>query len=340
MQRKQLLKGAFSLLLLVVVYTSLYYLITFISGNKILIPLNALLFPAAIYGLSLTIRGIRFTYIVNSHTFEEKSLKFSTGIVGVFASWGLNSFFPGRMGEVFRLYIGKENDEITAEETFDSIVIEKVFDFMGMSILGIFAFTSLVLGKKNSRIDQQFPLMLFALFVFCLIVVVIILNADIFTKFFSRIPYVGNSIERLLTIIKSKTKAVFTNRKILLKISSLTLTVWILDSLTFVIIVQEISSIPANVAVFSVIIGFLTFIFPILPNAAGQFESAVAFIFILLGYPGEDGFSAALYDHITKTIVALGLGIIVFLFLSVQNLVKTEKNNSRQNSVEEDKKYP
>ena len=73
------------------------------------------------------------------------------------------------------------------------------------------------------------------------------------------------------------------------------------------------TSIPLEIAVFSVLIGYLTFIFPILPNAAGQFESAVGLVFKSLGYEFTIGFNAALLDHIIKSITAVSMSILMVL---------------------------
>ncbi len=317
---RDLFRGIIYLILIVIIYYSFYYLSAYFFQYNLDLTLNTIVFVASIYFFSLSIRGVRYSKIVNVGI--EGLHKVGPAILGVYISWGVNSFLPGRVGEICRIFVAKRCDNISQEESIDSIIIEKIFDILNMTLIGLFTFL-LILNSDDVQSGNLYVVFLVSIFIFSTILVVFILNLDKFNPILNRIPLINNILVRLSNIIQKKMRLLLSDKKLLLQIFLISLTIWILDSITFYLIVRSFSDIRPSISIFIVVIGFLTFIFPVLPNGVGQFEGMVAILFTIFGYDGGVGFNAALLDHVIKTVVALILGSIA----SVVFILRTTRKN-------------
>lgn len=323
-------KHLYYLFILVLIYSILIYL----SKNKFT-PQGSIdgvyiIICIILYLTSLSIRGIRFQFLVNlEKNVDQVNYSIKLSILSVYMAWSANVFLPGRLGEVIRLFTAEKFENIPKKRIFNSILLEKLFDISSMGIIGLSSLFFISLNYKyNSEISLYFQI-LGALILFALLFVVVVIKSKLINSILLRIPRVGQLLYTLLSQLKSQTIVLLKNKTQFAKIFGLSLVIWLLDSFTFILLLSSLSIIVLEYSLFTIIIGFTNFILPILPNAAGQFEVTVALIYASFGFDFDIAFNASLWDHIIKSITALALGILAYMYVGISPFnVKKEKINS------------
>ena len=84
-----------------------------------------------VYYFSFWVRAYRWDVILS----DDKPFKMSSLISTVFIGYMANSFFPARMGDVYRSYLLGKSEGISRLKVFTSVVLERIFDGSVLVIL-------------------------------------------------------------------------------------------------------------------------------------------------------------------------------------------------------------
>jgi uncharacterized protein (TIRG00374 family) len=90
----------------------------------------------AVYYLGFPLRGYRWTLLLRGAG-TRLAVRDSTEII--FISWLVNCLVPAKLGDVYRAYLVKVNNGVSASLAFGTIFIERVFDLFAIVLLGLAA---------------------------------------------------------------------------------------------------------------------------------------------------------------------------------------------------------
>ncbi len=248
-----------------------------------------------VYLISWPLRGIRYQQILAQIGVKE-DLNFLVGCIAV--SQSANVFIPARMGDVIRAYLLKKMKNISWITGFSSLVVERMFDILAITMIGGFA----VLGLRGMLLDQWIT------DVITIAGLATVAVFGILVLFLKLRTTIGGVIDRFIREIA----VVSTNPRAFAIVFTGSLLVWLVDTLTCFVILNAFSE-PIALSMIPVIflaiaVGNLTKIFPLTPGSIGPYEAVLTGIFSLGGIDTAIGFAAAVLDHFVKNLVTLILG--------------------------------
>nr|QNO48583.1 glycosyltransferase AglD [Methanosarcinales archaeon ANME-2c ERB4] len=248
-----------------------------------------------VYLISWPLRGIRYQQILAEIGVKE-DLNFLVGCIAV--SQSANVFLPARIGDVARAYLLKKVKNISWITGLSSLVVERMFDIIAITVIGGFA----VLGLRGMLLDQ---------WVTDVITIAGLATVTVFgilVLFLKLRTTIGGVIDRFIREIA----LVSTNPRAFAIVLTGSLLVWLVDTLTCFVILnafsEQISLSMIPVIFLAIAVGNLTKIFPITPGSIGPYEAVLTGIFSLGGIDTAIGFAAAVLDHFVKNLVTLILG--------------------------------
>lgn len=127
-----------------------------------------LLAGLAVYYVSFPLRGYRWSMLLRGSG-ERVSVRDATEIL--YVSWLVNCVVPAKLGDIYRAYLLRMNQDVSLSRTLGTVFIERIFDVFAIAILGLAA------GFWSFR-DGFDPYVQFVLGVG--VVVVILLAAGVF----------------------------------------------------------------------------------------------------------------------------------------------------------------
>jgi uncharacterized membrane protein YbhN (UPF0104 family) len=248
-----------------------------------------------VYLVSWPLRGIRYQQILAQIGVKE-NLNFLVGCIAV--SQSANVFLPARIGDVARAYLLKKMKNISWITGLSSLVVERMFDILAITVIGGFA----VLGLRGMLLDQWITeVITIAGFATVTVFVLLVL----FLKFRTTIGGVAARFIKEIAVVSTNPRAfaiVFTG----------SLLVWLVDILTCFVILNAFSETVSYsmipIVFLAIAVGNLTKIVPITPGSIGPYEAVLTGIFSLGGIDTAIGFAAAVLDHFVKNLVTLILG--------------------------------
>src|SRR6187549_1748180 len=95
-----------------------------------------LLLASIVYYIGFPLRGYRWVLLLRGAGTNIR-LRDSTEII--FISWLVNCLVPAKLGDVYRAYLVKVNNGVSASLAFGTIFIERVFDLFAIVLLGLAA---------------------------------------------------------------------------------------------------------------------------------------------------------------------------------------------------------
>jgi len=95
-----------------------------------------LLAALGVYYLGFPLRGYRWKLLLKG-TGTEISTRDSTEII--FISWLVNCLVPAKLGDVYRAYLLRLNEDVSLSRTFGTVFIERIFDLFAIVLLGLAA---------------------------------------------------------------------------------------------------------------------------------------------------------------------------------------------------------
>ncbi|MEA1944785.1 MAG: lysylphosphatidylglycerol synthase transmembrane domain-containing protein [Euryarchaeota archaeon] len=259
-----------------------------------------ILLSIPIYLVSWPLRGVRYQQILMQMNYREK-LNFLVGCI--FLSQSANVVLPARIGDVARAYILKKMKNIPFSTALSSLVVERIFDVLAITLIGGFA----IWAARGLLIDRWITDLVTIAGLGMLIAFVVMI---VFLRSYTKI---GGAITRFAREIALAS----TNPRTFAIILASSLLIWFFDILTCFVILnafpETVSTpmIPMIALVFlAITVGNLTKIFPITPGAIGTYEAVLTAIFSLGGIDPSIGFAAAVLDHAVKNSMTLIFGSV------------------------------
>ena len=308
-RRKRVLIGVATLLLLI----SMVFIVDFVSliQKFITIGIIGLIFFAIIYTIGFLIRAYKLKLIFKGINID---IGFSTSFFSTGAGLIVNDLAPGKIGDIVRIFIIKDQENLILSESVAGIAIERILDFILIFIISCFALLFLYIsnyGETSTKALLGLNIQIFLAFGVIFIVGILIALALLIYKtefiigLIDRIlPKIADYLNRFVRNFKEGIKKFSEHRRILLITILLGIPTWIVDGfiviLFFYILGYQVNML---VIILSTVLINLSKTFPITPGGWGISENVGA-LFIFFFYPEIlfiEILSIFIIDHFLRT---------------------------------------
>lgn len=304
-----------TLLLTVVVFLILILFINpqvfFQEVSTISLPILVLV--VVLFVIDLFLRVVRWWVLLLT---QEHRIPFRSLVSPIMVSAFLNVLIPARAGEVVRLYALREKHDVRYSVGLSVIVVEQVINLLSLVLVAAGALgLVLLLGVSLSYevLDILTPIAFIGMvgLVGCLVVLLVV-DPLFFSPLLRLLPQkITSKAESMLKTFAFGLKILRGNWLILGAGVASSAVIWIIEG--FIIWLLAIEFInpdyELSIAFLASTFGNMTFMFPILPGAAGQYEAVVAIILTLSPlYASKNGVLVAVLDRLVKTGVMAILG--------------------------------
>jgi uncharacterized protein (TIRG00374 family) len=314
--------GAATLLLLLAVVLSPYYLdIDLLVTRLTSVSLPFVGLAMVVYLLSLPVRGIRYSRILNMMR-ERVDIPLSTGAICI--SQTANFVVPARAGDAVRAYIVKSRQNVDYPTGFASLFVERVFDLttiVGLATVG----TGLLLllgdnlydrivgavlsGPSAARVSLTVATGVAVVTAITIVTVVYTSrnNKTYLTALQTCIdgyPYLEQITEHFQQF-GSDVQRIVDKPRIIGAVLVFGLLVWLLDIATALVVFHAfdvpITMHLAVVAIVAVSVGNLSKVLPLTPGGIGLYEGVfTAFVLAVTQLSPETALGIAVTDHAIK----------------------------------------
>lgn len=289
-KRKRILIGIVTIFLIVL----MLFIVDFpkiIKKIKLIGFWGTFLFVLA-YSLAFLFRSTKLKLIFKG---IDTNINFSTSYFSTGASFVINDFTPGKLGDVAKIFIIKDQEELLLSESVAGIAIERILDLIFLFIIScgslVYLYISSFGEKENIEIlgqDIQFYLIIGAILIigFIILLILVFYKTENILKIINRISAkLSNYMERFLGNFKRGMKNFKNHKKELLYVVLLGIPTWISDALIISIFFYILGyKLNIFILVLAMILLFFSKTFPITPGGWGISENIGA-LFILIFYP-------------------------------------------------------
>ncbi|MFZ1128694.1 lysylphosphatidylglycerol synthase transmembrane domain-containing protein [Methanoregula sp.] len=221
----------------------------------------------------------------------------------VFISQTVNVIVPARLGDFVRIFILKHDYNTTYSEGISSIVVERVFDIIAISVLGAVSLWFV------PNVPSWFKL---------IIIVPLALGFGflVFLIFAGKLTTQNRYVRFILTMLEEIRRASLSVRSMVI-LGASSIVIWIIDILVcYAVVAMFEQQIPFAVIVLAIVIGNLVKAVPITPGGIGTYEIAVATTFYeIAGVAYAVAFLIAVVDDLIKNLVTLAGGVVSIYYL-------------------------
>jgi uncharacterized protein (TIRG00374 family) len=241
-------------------------------------------------------------------------IKYSTSYFSIGAAFGINDLTPGKVGDLAKIFIIKDQEDIKLSESVAGIAIERVLDLILLFIISCLALVYLYFGNINGTgniiiLGQsiQFYLIIGAFLILAVLIFFILLIYK--TKFVLKIinkisKKLGYYLERFLFNFKLGIKKFKDHKRQLVYIIMLGFPSWFFDASIIIIFFYFLGyNLNILVLILASILLFFSKTFPITPGGWGISENIGA-LFIFIFYPGIpyiEILSILVIEHLFRT---------------------------------------
>ena len=308
-RRKRSLIGIATLLLLI----SMVILVDFVSLIQKIITIGfiGLIIFAIIYTSGFIIRAYKLKLIFKGISAD---IGFSTSYFSTGAGLIVNDLAPGKIGDIVRIFIIKDQENLKLSESVAGIAIERILDFILIFFISCFALLFLYInnyGETSTKTLLGLNIQVFLAFGVIFIVgilvalVLLIYKTEFIIGLIDRIlPKIADYLNRFVRNFKKGIKKFSEHRKIFLITILLGIPTWIVDGfiviLFFYILGYQVNML---VIILATVLINLSKTFPITPGGWGISENVGA-LFIFFFYPEIlfiEILSIFIIDHFLRT---------------------------------------
>jgi len=342
-KRKRILIGVITILIII-------FMLIIADFSKIILRIRSIGFLGTFlfifaYSTVFLLRTLKLKLIFRG---IDNSINFSTSYFSIGASFVINDFTPGKLGDVAKIFIIKDQEELLLSESVAGIAIERFLDLIFLFIIScgslLYLYMSNLGGTENVEIlgqDVQFFIILGAILIcgFVILLIIVLYKTESILKIINKISSkLSNYIERFLYNFKRGMKNFKNHKKEFLYVILLGFPTWIIDALIvsvfFYILVYQLNIL---ILVLAMILLFFSKTFPITPGGWGISENIGAlFIFVfypIIPYP--DILSILVIEHLFRSIYLFFYGGFSILHYNVKlkrlNSITTYITNSLNN---------
>jgi dolichyl-phosphate beta-glucosyltransferase len=253
---------------------------------------------------SYLIRALRWFYLFPFEA-RQKGLHylFPTLMIGYFA----NNFLPERAGELARVILMGRHNKISRAGVLSTIVAERTFDGLLLSLVGFFALQQVPLDRPWI---QQITLAFCGLFLTVLVLGLSRGPVKEFSTWFSaRFPgHMPASLTKKLQSMLDYLEGITTGLG-LLRIVLLTSLIWFLELFVYAFVARgfEFWLQPFQLGIFLVTVNFASLL-PTSPGGIGIIELAATEVLVLSGVERETAFAMVVTQHALQFLFCLLVG--------------------------------
>jgi len=289
-RRKRILIGILTIILIVF----MLFVVDFpdlISKIVLIGPWGTLLFVLA-YTIAFHFRAYKLKLIFKGLS---QPIKYTTSYFSIGATFVINDLTPGKVGDLAKIFIIKDQEDMRLSESVAGIAIERILDLILLFIISCFALIYLYFSNLDETgniiiLGQsiQFYLIIGALLILAVLIffILLIYKTDFVVNILSKISKkLGYYLERFLYNFKKGIKKFKDHKKELVYIILLGFPSWFFDA-TIVVIFFYFLGYDLNifVLVLAAILLFFSKTFPITPGGWGISENIGA-LFVFIFYP-------------------------------------------------------
>lgn len=268
-----------------------------------------LLAAFAVYYVGFPLRGFRWTLLLKGAG-ADVSVRDSTEII--FISWLVNCLVPAKLGDVYRAYLVKVNNGVSASLAFGTIFIERIFDLFAIVLLGLAAGFWSFRSGLSPEVQVVFAIGI-------VVIAVLSLGLFIVRNFGSRIIRRLPLPHRVVEIYDRFEEGLFSiSARNLPALAVLTALIWATEAMRLYLVIQALGftdiQIGISGAFFVALISSLLTAVPFTPAGLGLVELGVASIFIgLYNVPAQQAAAIVLVDRAISVLSVIIIGSIVYV---------------------------
>ncbi|MEH7013235.1 lysylphosphatidylglycerol synthase transmembrane domain-containing protein [Neobacillus niacini] len=242
-----------------------------------------------VYLLSFCLKALAWKVYLNGRP------RFSTCLLGVLYSLFVNHLLPIKAGDLVRMKIMSNRDNISGEDAAHSVIILRLLD-----MLCLIAFTLIGLVILGVDFQVPMPLIIIGSIVFVLSMLVLVRFFPVFLK-------------RQIILFKQG----FRGRKGMFIFTAIGVS-WILEAAvlygTIIVYHENLSIIEA---VFANSVTVSGQIFQITPGGIANYESFLVFALRLFGFAIQEGYTIAIVTHAVKFLFAYTAGVMAVIIYPI-----------------------
>lgn len=244
----------------------------------------------------------------------------------------LNMALAARLGELVKVYSLKNEYDVDYSTGFSVIVVEQVVNFLSL-ILATLISVSIVffsgIKLNNVILNQLTPLILLSLILaFIALTMLFLIDPITLKPLLGPLPlFIKSKLTYFLEVFSKGLKSLRGNFNYFLAALAFSTTVWIVEGMMIWLLAIELihPSFELPISLFASNAGNLTFIFPVLPGAVGQYEVVLAiFLTLSIWYTEANAVMVAVIDRFVKTFVLAVLGGFSVIKIGIKQIMKEE----------------
>ena len=291
---KTLVSFAVAVLLLITVFRKLGDLS---SAARYMAGINVWLYLLAFvaYALTFPARGVRWQRLLRNVEERHPGGRLTEYL---FLSWFVNCLVPAKIGDVYRGYLLKKNDDVSLSKSMGTIFAERIIDtltiFLAFGLAGLAVF--------HNRIPPQIRIYLIA----GVLLAAICAIALLFMRHFGEAVFARFASPRVQRIYKRFEEGTLGSFKSMEVVLTFTLAAWLFEALRLFIVAHALAGGSPQLASFSFVTGvFAAVAASILtlvptPGGLGAVEGGVTGILILAGLPAGLALAIVIMDRIVS----------------------------------------
>ncbi len=257
-----------------------------------LIGLWGTLFFIILYTIAFLLRAYKLKIIFRG---LNQPIKYKSSYFSIGSSFLINSLTPGQFGDIVKVLILKDQEDIIITESLAGIAIERVLDLLFLFSSTFFAFIYLYLAnigeQENRNIlgqNLQFYLFFGAVLIITLLILslVILYKQDFVIKITNKVSKrIGAYLDKFLSNFKIGLNKFRNHKKKFLYIILLSIPTYVIDAFIVVIFFIFLGyNLNVFIILLATLVSFLSIIIPITPGGWGISENIGA-LFIYIFYP-------------------------------------------------------
>lgn len=257
-----------------------------------------------------------------------------------------NVLLPARSGDAIRAYLINAERDVPFTTGFASVTVERIFDFLGVFVIGTVAFSILLYARisgvgqfDTAAVPTDLLLGLLAVGLLGLLAVGIAYSRGLFSALGDRIAFVGRLLE-LVNAYLLEIKTTLTDPRHVAEVVAISVGIWLLDSLTALLVMlgfglQVELPVLAVTAAAGVSVGAVAKTVPISPGGIGAYESVFSIVIVLATSINADlALTVALIDHAIKNLVTMLAGLVGLVIFNVSFSSTVEGSQRAKSEVE------
>ena len=264
--------------------------------------IGMLLLASLIFIISFILRGIRWKIILA----KSGTVSARIAIANIFVGQMGNNILPWRMGDLWRLFLLKKQENVSMASSGAGLGIERLYDGITIIILGII----------SSSIYSVYAKMLRALYYLAGAVALIVILVVAFFKIFKNKE--GKLIKNIMLGIST-----MKDPRTFLSLIAFSLIIWCIESLSFYFFYLSSGFRLTILQIFFVVFALnIALLIPAAPASLGTFEYAIVFSSKLFHISKSAAVSLAVTIHFMR-FLSINL-VALFLMLELGMKVKEE----------------